>query len=192
MFSGRKVLTALIVFILMILITSCDETKRHKVLSFFFDGVPPLKDPNAIAPIAASDPNSDFPALEGSEVKRGVRAHGPDRVCLLCHKKVNESRVAAQTEVSRVPELCFGCHKSFADSQKYVHGPVAVGQCDFCHNPHDSRNESLLNFSVPELCYRCHDQSSIESIPSHDKDTISRCNLCHEAHSSSKKGLLKS
>ena len=192
MLVGRRVLTLLIILILMILIASCDEAKRHKMLTYFFDGVPPLKDPNAVDLVIVSDTNSEYPVFGSGEVKRIKRAHGPGRDCKLCHKKLVKSRWATPQVVKGIPEICFDCHDTYTDPQYYVHGPVAVGQCGFCHDPHDSDYKALLKDSVPRLCYRCHDQSSIESIPSHDKDTISGCNLCHEAHSSSKKKLLKS
>lgn len=175
----------------MILVASCDEVKRHKMLSFFFDGVPLPKDPNAVGDGVVRDSNSTLSDTSG-KAKRIKRAHGPSRDCKLCHKKLDKSRWAAPQAVKGIPEICFDCHNNYADPQYYVHGPVAVGGCAFCHDPHESAYESLLKDSVPKLCYRCHDQSSIESVPAHDKDTVSKCNLCHEAHYSSKKKLLKS
>ena len=191
MLTGKRFFASLIILILMILVAGCDdEVERHKVLTFFFDGVPPLEDPNAVDVIIADDPNSDK-TVEPSQAKRIVRAHGPSRDCKLCHKKLDQSRWAAPQAVKGIPEMCFDCHGTYADPQYYVHGPVAVGQCDLCHDPHESVYDSLLLDTVPKLCYRCHDRISIESIASHEKETVSECNSCHEAHVSSKEKLLK-
>ncbi|MHC4221381.1 MAG: cytochrome c3 family protein, partial [Planctomycetota bacterium] len=105
--------------------------------------------------------------------------------------KLDQSRWAAPQAVKGVPEMCFDCHDTYADRQYYVHGPVAVGQCDVCHDPHESDHDALLTDSVPSLCYNCHDKSSIESIASHEDETVDECNTCHETHVSSKEKLIK-
>lgn len=193
MFVYRRVLIPLIILFLMVLVASCVKEKRHKALTFFFDGVPPLEEPNTGALSIAGDPNSfdGDQEAEPEEVVIVSRAHGKGRKCNLCHKKQTKGRWSTPKILKDIPEMCFDCHGSYAQPKRYVHGPVAVGQCDFCHDPHGSREEASLHDAIPVICYRCHDQSSIESLPSHDKETVSECTLCHEAHSSSKRKLLK-
>ena len=72
-----------------------------------------------------------------------------------------------------------------------VHGPVAVGQCLFCHNPHKSQVKYLLKGPVPELCYLCHDEDATESIPAHFVRELSACTDCHDPHASDERPLLK-
>ena len=190
--TGIAVLGFLVIFI-----TGCNKVDRHKILSFFFDGVPPLEAKTEVREdVAAVDVNEQavpIKAQGGAKQRRTV--HGPNRECTQCHKKQEKAGRWGMTKLEKdVPEMCYDCHKNYMVSElegQYVHGPVAIGECSFCHDPHDSRFDFLLNESIPQLCYRCHEQRRIELISAHDEDTISRCNLCHEAHSSSKKKLLK-
>ncbi len=188
-FSGT-----IVVSLLVMLVMSCDEVERYRVLSFFFDGVPPLVEERIISSDEVMDANSGLPLTEGVvQGKRVERAHGPSRSCKLCHQRLDKSKWATPQLTKRTPEICYDCHDNYAASASglYVHGPVAVGACDFCHDPHTSSYDYLLIDSDPELCYRCHNQKSIESIPAHTTDMSSGCRPCHEAHSSSKKKLLR-
>jgi predicted CXXCH cytochrome family protein len=87
--------------------------------------------------------------------------------------------------------LCYNCHDDYTSSASFVHGPVAVGQCVFCHNPHRSKIEHLLVASEPGLCYFCHDKNTIELIAAHSPKQLSPCTNCHNPHASSIKALLK-
>jgi len=93
--------------------------------------------------------------------------------------------------IKPVPELCYECHADYTTSESYVHGPVAVGQCLLCHNPHKSQFEHLLNESQPKLCYMCHNVNVINSIPAHLTEQKFTCTDCHDSHTSSVKYLLK-
>lgn len=186
-FSGTIVAS-----LLVMLVMSCDEVERYRVLSFFFDGVPPLVEERIISSDEVMDTNSGLPLTKGVvQGKRVERVHGPSRNCKLCHEKLDKSKWAASQVTKRTPEICYGCHEDYTESGLHVHGPVAVGACDFCHDPHISGYDALLKDPEPELCYRCHNQKSIESIPAHRTDMSSGCKPCHEAHSSSKKKLLR-
>jgi len=90
-----------------------------------------------------------------------------------------------------VPKLCYNCHDDYVATASFVHGPVAVGQCLFCHTPHKSKIEHLLKKPEPDLCYLCHDASMIELIPAHLPQQTSACTDCHNPHSGSTKALLK-
>lgn len=190
-FSGTIVAS-----LLVMLVMSCDEVERYKVLSFFFDGVPPLVEERIISSDEVMDANSGLPLTEGqgqsvTQGKPVERAHGQGRRCSLCHDPLDKGKRATSQAARRIPGICYGCHEDYTESGLHVHGPVAVGACDFCHDPHVSSYDALLKDPEPELCYRCHDQKSIESVLAHRTDMSSGCMPCHEAHSSSKKKLLR-
>ena len=48
------------------------------------------------------------------------------------------------------------CHSSMGKA-KHVHGPVAMGECTFCHQPTASHTFKPIK-NAGKLCYNCHDQ----------------------------------
>jgi len=176
-----------IVSTMLALMVSCDDAQRHKLFTYFFDGVPPLTD------------ESDAHAPSGADRGRvSVRYEHPSgKECNNCHvagqrrKSLEMLSMAQVNLVSPVPGLCYNCHTDYSNTGVVVHGPVAVGQCLFCHDPHQAPNRYLLKRAVPQLCYLCHDRQMIESIADHPSDALSGCLGCHEGHSASTKGLLK-
>lgn len=163
---------------------NCREDKKHDVLTFFFDGVPPLGQEKQV--------NADFRATAQAPEGPVWYVHEPRKDCTNCHDR-NRQRVSyPQTYLNApIPKLCYNCHTDFTSSGKYVHGPVAVGQCLFCHNPHASKIKYLLLEPEPVLCFKCHDQFSIELIPAHVSKQMTMCTNCHNPHSSSTRALLK-
>ena len=136
--------------------------------------------------------NADFRAT--SQVVEGPvwYVHEPRKDCTNCHDKTRQRGMSGQTYLKvPVPELCYQCHSNYTTTYQYVHGPVAVGQCLYCHNPHASKIKSLLIESEPQLCYRCHNQFSIELVPAHFSKRITMCTICHNPHASSIRTLLK-
>lgn len=177
----------LLIFVGMFLI-SCDEVERHKTLSFFFDGVPPLG--TEVLQEEFLDANSPEKIQTGRT--NAWYVHEPRKDCSNCHSSRRQRSFSSQIYLTApVPELCYNCHNEYAKSSSYVHGPVAVGQCLFCHNPHKSKIEHLLTVSEPGLCYLCHDVDTIELITAHSPEKLSTCTNCHNAHASSNKALLK-
>jgi len=169
-------------------IISCDEVERNKTLTFFFDGVPPLE-PQSL--------QEEFPDTNSLEAARTGQApvwyvHEPRKDCSNCHTKRKQRSFSSQMYlIAPVPKLCYNCHDDYTTSAVFVHGPVAVGQCLFCHSPHKSKIEHLLTASEPELCYQCHDKNTIELIAAHLPKQLSSCTDCHNPHASSAKTLLK-
>jgi predicted CXXCH cytochrome family protein len=183
-----KTVSMLLVFF-AIFFFSCDEVKHHETLSFFFDGVPPLQP--EMYPEGLVDPNSLSPDQAGQ--KPAWYAHEPSRDCSNCHSKRKQRSFSTQIRlIAPIPKLCYNCHDDYTTSATFVHGPVAVGQCIFCHNPHRSKIEHLLTAPEPGLCYLCHDINTIELITAHLSENLSTCTNCHNPHASSIKGLLKS
>ncbi len=173
--------------ILFLLLTSCDEGKRHQVLTFFFDGVPPVG--GAASTTKSSDPNSKAtgaPAVETWSV------HEPVKDCTQCHGRQPRRGFSSKVQlVAEVPQLCQKCHSKFTALEGWVHGPVAAGDCLLCHNPHRTRTESLLKKPIPELCYQCHETRAIHLIAKHDQPSHTHCIDCHEGHASVTKPLLR-
>jgi predicted CXXCH cytochrome family protein len=177
-----------ILVFLGIFFISCDEVQRHETLTFFFDGVPPLQ-PN-IFQEGLVDSNSFEPNQPGQEPV--WYAHEPTRDCSNCHTKRKKRSFSPQTHLKApIPKLCYTCHDDFTKSALFVHGPVAVGQCTFCHNPHRSKIKHLLVTPEPGLCYQCHDKNTIELIAAHLPKQLSSCTDCHNPHTSSTKSLLR-
>ena len=175
----------LLVF-LGIFVVSCDEVEHRDVLTFFFEGVPPLE-----GQLTEELVDSDSQGLSRTHPKEPWFIHQPRKDCTLCHDKSKQRVFSSQTYLRKpVPELCYQCHVDYTTSASYVHGPVAVGRCLFCHNPHKSRIEHLLVEPEPELCYLCHNIDTVSLIPAHLVKQQFACTDCHNAHTSSVKYLL--
>jgi predicted CXXCH cytochrome family protein len=190
-FSHGSFKAVLITILSVILITllSCDETQRYETLTFFFDGVPPLEGEDV------NDVNS--PDKGKQKLLQGTGpvwfVHEPSKVCANCHDMTKIPSWATPEFVKEPLQLCYDCHpgSNYSGSVDYVHGPVAVGECMRCHNPHRSRQKYLLKLPVPDVCYQCHEKADIESIADHSAELLSECLECHVGHSSSERGLLR-
>lgn len=177
-----------LLILLALLVVSCDRGERYEVLKFFFDGVEP---PGSQGP---DDGILDANYAAMPQVPEGPvwYVHEPTKDCTNCHDTKRQSRFSGRAYlVEPLPLLCYGCHDDFTASAPYVHGPVAVGQCRQCHNPHRTQVKYLLNRPVPDLCYVCHERDSIESIPAHFVPDPNACVDCHDPHSSFERPLLK-
>jgi predicted CXXCH cytochrome family protein len=174
-------------------IASCDRVQQHRVLDFFFDGVPPLEQPTALE---QSPQDANLPAVTANvppeSSQPAMFVHEPRKNCKSCHSDRKRKRFSRDVQlIATVPQLCYQCHKDYTKEEEWVHGSVAVGECLFCHNPHSSKNEHLLKKTVPTLCYLCHEKEGIEAIPGHSEQAASACLDCHEGHSSLSRSLLK-
>jgi predicted CXXCH cytochrome family protein len=179
----------------MALLSSCAESKRHQILSFIFDGVPPM-------------PGSDVEALgpDDGDGRRRRRSepvwfiHDPiinyapslDRPCERCHREQEQQSFSGEVHLTAPsPQLCYECHEPPSTQAGWIHGPVAAGECVFCHEPHRSTQEHLLKKPLPAMCYQCHDSQAISEIEGHAKSSFSQCLDCHSGHASVVKYLLK-
>ena len=185
-------------FFMMVFIAGCsDPLTRHNVLSTLFDGVPELPPVEQLCEDHMGDKYKEFyDALaiaeqekggEGSE-KRIFSKHPPfaEKKCQGCHdfKKTNRLIVPKN-------ELCYVCHKDFIKG-KYIHGPIAVGDCLACHLPHESKYTALLQESRNDICSKCHQESRLAA-QMHDKVITHNMNCidCHDPHSSTAPYFLK-
>ena len=165
------------------LTAGCSTSRHHRVLSFFFDGVP---EPKAVVSAA--------PEVEASLGRRLVRPgeHGPyaAKLCSSCHDSKATNALVVPAE-----QLCNRCHE-LGETKTYVHGPLASGGCLVCHDPHRSANRFLLVSASDGFCLGCHDRAALSVIggatgeDSHAGDDAD-CTDCHEAHMSDRKYLLR-
>ena len=172
-----------------VFIISCNEVERYKALTFFFDGVPSLGSEELKGKFVDYD-SQEFTQIPPNQL---WYVHEPRKDCTICHGKRGQQKgFSLQVRLTApVPKLCYNCHADYTASASFVHGPVAVGQCLFCHNPHKSKIKHLLKEPEPKLCYKCHNINTIESIPAHFTNQQFACTDCHYAHASSAKYLLK-
>ncbi len=188
-FRVRYISVGLILVVLFFaFIVSCNEVEQHNVLTFFFDGVPPLGGEE----LGEGPVDSNLQERAQTRPEAVWYVHGPQKDCTTCHGKRSQRWFSTQTRLTApVPKLCYDCHTDYTVSASFVHGPVSAGQCLFCHNPHRSKIKHLLKEPEPRLCYLCHNRNMIESIPGHSTELSSVCTNCHNAHASSTRYLLK-
>ncbi len=186
LFRARPTLVGLMLLVFFgVFIISCDEVEHYKTLTFFFDGVPR---------VGGEVPAQEFAKMRPKAVgyiqeQPKTVEHGSRKDCDFCHERLWE---AGRAEfVKLLPELCYHCHTDYTVSAAFVHGPVAVGDCLFCHNLHKSKIGHLLKEPEPKLCYKCHNINTIELIPAHFTNQQFTCTGCHYAHASSAEYLLK-
>jgi len=178
-----------IYFTLIILVFSFLVSCSHKVLSVFFDGVPETNDSVRVA-VKKSPPKSDsLVKVEATGDLAGIQnsVHPPfqNKKCGLCHDQNAKGKLQMPQ-----PGLCFLCHDDFGQKFKYIHGPVASGYCNSCHNPHKSEFKKLLLREGQDLCLYCHDSKQIFRLAAHEKIGNNDCISCHDPHGGNKQNLL--
>lgn len=173
---------------MLLLLSSCDEVERRNMLTFFFDGVPPLK---------AQTSGVQLPGPKDGKVVDSAQAggwyiHEPLKNCTNCHGEQRRTGFSGKVQlVAPVPQLCYKCHGEFSALEAWVHGPVATGDCLLCHEQHKTRIPFLLRKPVPDLCYQCHDVQAIRAIKNHSEESYSSCTNCHDGHAGATRSLLR-
>jgi len=113
--------------------------------------------------------------------------------CNACHK-TGENLMILENIGYFEESTCFGCHENRRRTfgQEYIHGPVAVGSCTICHDPHGSKHEHALISSEQILCFGCHDfQRELKYMPvQHEPFDRGKCASCHDPHSTGNKWVL--
>lgn len=196
--------------LLALVFTGCqDEVKRYETLSFFFDGVPPPEGyvlPPQPEPLIGPwgvviDPESELgrqmlakretrlSTLPGDEAEPAFFYHTAykNRDCFGCHDQSQ-----GYTPPATGAALCGQCHASYSEFEHddWVHGPVVVGQCGWCHEAHKSEHPALVREAQPQLCMSCHDQSFIDHDPFHAAMENPKCTDCHDPHAAGNRLLL--
>ncbi|GBE34710.1 doubled CXXCH motif [bacterium BMS3Bbin06] len=73
------------------------------------------------------------------------------------------------------------CHSKLG-KDKFVHGPVAVGECKVCHKPIAKHKFKPIK-KVSRLCYQCHDKkNTMKHVHPPVKEGM--CTSCHSPHQS--------
>ncbi len=119
-------------------------------------------------------------------------AHAAAEDCSACHvqEKGNAHRFKPAAEGEK---LCTGCHEVRTPADKYVHGPVAVGDCVSCHNPHGAAKPGLLKTGTSELCESCHVEMTARLAEKRftHAPVKTDCAGCHNPHASPYRFQLK-
>ncbi len=82
------------------------------------------------------------------------------------------------------------CHPKMGKAA-YVHGPVATGDCSFCHRQKNKDEHEFKPIkNVEALCYECHDKLDMGSVV-HQPVADGNCTGCHSPHQSENRFQLK-
>jgi len=121
--------------------------------------------------------------------------------CLACHQQsVDPLKIGFPPEKAQA--FCFGCHtgKKRWLSQKFIHGPIRIGGCTLCHNPHGENNRyQLLEEGSLDLCLACHgDKEGLVAEKTEDRMPYVHgivvgggCVICHDPHATDQQFMLK-
>lgn len=179
--------------LLAALFIGCTAQRRHAVLSFFFDGVPPLEP--AGGELIETSGQGDGTVTTAVPALRPLIRHKPvdDERCEDCHP--NDRGLALVTNFDRRGG-CYQCHEHEAlkqeiDALRYVHGPVALQNCLACHDAHESEYEGLLVLPDPGLCYSCHFRARVLASPPHQNLDDDKCLPCHAPHGGDSRYFLR-
>jgi predicted CXXCH cytochrome family protein len=177
----------------LLLVPACSQTTRYRVLSFFFDGVPPPDAPYTEESLREDTPVLQEQATELTTIAQRpqIYIHSPfqERRCKDCHDMFGG-------RLRRTPAqgLCAECHPEVPGDALYVHGPVAVNACLECHHFHMSRHPHILLENAKDLCLRCHPQKDLIQGEHHmtiESAADGSCIECHDPHAGSDRLFLK-
>jgi predicted CXXCH cytochrome family protein len=162
--------------------------ERHRLLTIFFDGVPPLYPEEPERVLEGLEEGETPQARPAVAVNLKASVHGPyaEKECDQCHSSRYSNKLKAEKE-----ELCWTCHDPEDFAGEVVHGPFAAGFCQACHDPHRSQYEYLLVSDRTDLCESCHEQYDMAAIPEHSSGEDRLCQSCHDPHAAAQKYMLK-
>jgi len=160
------------------------------------------------------------PAVAGAAQRGAAPATAPAGSCVQCHAAVTKHPVlhpksddCASCHVPTARDAhqfkdksCTACHQMMKPNDKFVHGPVAAGECLTCHDPHGTDEPQLvravgachnphaspLKYQIrndsAEQCLACHKTLRKELVTArvqHEAMTADReCLNCHDPHAS--------
>ncbi|MBI5575936.1 MAG: cytochrome c3 family protein [Deltaproteobacteria bacterium] len=132
-------------------------------------------------PKAGGDRVRVLPEGEESAIEfQAYRLHPAlDDGCEGCH-----SVDGMKLKVKEQKEACYACHDNFEKDEgkkKYVHSPVAAGECTGCHDPHFAVRPKLQK--LEKGCLECHDPQP-ETASVHLPVKERQCTGCHSPHAS--------
>jgi predicted CXXCH cytochrome family protein len=184
--------------------------RPRNVYSFHEDGELPtscrdchvLRDDQLLAPVGLPQQQS-CRSCHSTLIDRGSHRHSTtvNQQCMACHQQsLDPWRIGLPTQRTR--DLCLGCHTGRASwfNNKVVHGPINLGGCSLCHDPHGSNHsQQLWAGGALDLCIACHsDMAQLvmaireRKIPYvHNVLTGPGCVACHDPHASDQIYMLK-
>jgi len=170
------------------MLISCSPQMKYSVLNIFFDGVP---EPEELNSETAVDSTGNYYISSQEPESRQKDSpyffHQPysSDKCRACHESDNLGKIITEPD-----RLCNYCHDSFSDIYSNIHGPADSGKCMLCHDPHMSKNKSMLRQTGRELCTYCHQEDQL-SEKSHPEGAEINCVKCHNPHGGGQYYLLK-
>lgn len=142
-------------------------------------------------------------ATAAAAPRRAAPATAAAGTCMQCHGDVVKHPVvhpkATECESCHVPKTrdahqfddkkCTVCHQMVKKDDKFVHGPVAAGECLACHDPHGSEEPQLVRVFGADLCQRCHvDMKARLAEKRFTHEPVKEdCATCHNPHASPSK-----
>jgi len=200
--SRALVLTCLLTLTAWELSLACSRTTQHRVLSFFFDGVPEPGGARDTAGASAGGQGSATVEPRLTAPPRQYYAHTPYREnrCGGCHDSTSGQLIRAVAE-----GLCLTCHSKLTADARFVHGPVAVDDCTACHHFHGSAFPNLLLFDPVATCLNCHDRVDLSAgdceyqslaptltgVVADAAPDVRNCVECHDPHVGNNRYFLK-
>lgn len=101
--------------------------------------------------------------------------------CDGCHLPTN-----GKLQVKDQKKACYSCHDDFEKAdrgeQRFLHEPVAKGECTSCHDPHFSALPKLQRDA--KGCVACHESYPLRG-SIHRPVRDGRCTACHDPHAGS-------
>jgi len=206
---NRLFVRLITVTIIIAVVSGCDRQGRHKMLTVFFTGVPPLEADNK-----GETEKDDTPKGQQETKQTGPKAivytHplAAARLCNQCHLTTANFGMFGQkvsTNFSQkgqpspgklvVPrkELCIKCHKDKSDANAmregiWLHTTAAKGDCLKCHDPHQSNIRYMLLDKPRQICIPCHKDPKIMELAAHKEP--GECLTCHNPHLGKDRKLL--
>jgi len=111
-------------------------------------------------------------------------------IVLICTLWLAAAEQPAGAAAAAAEKTCLSCHSDLA-KERYVHGPVATGECARCHTPVDKetmydgrKHRFKLAREERELCYLCHERRLDAQKVVHGPVRFGLCTACHDPHQS--------
>ncbi|MBU0663279.1 MAG: hypothetical protein KJ990_01905 [Proteobacteria bacterium] len=201
------------IFFLTAFLIGCEPQTRHKTLTFFFTGVPPIDEPVPI------EKTKEQPVTPPAEILKKPTPVAPNPLfshpvwaagtCTPCHASTGSFRAPGVKKSSpdvfktgagmpgkltlATNKICTQCHKDKTPKRAlsdnlWLHNSTAKGDCMACHDPHQSKNKNILRQAPSILCLSCHKEGQFLTKPVHQKKE--ECLSCHNPHMGIDKNLL--
>ena len=167
------------VLIVGLLMTACGTEQRHKVMTFFFEGVPEPGEAGRVAETEVATVEQIEPERVGFQpVVKKWFYHEPFelKACKDCHQSE-----FSQALLKDEPKLCYDCHGKILKKMEFVHKPAEDGTCKLCHTAHKSEVAFLLPKPELQLCNDCHKpMDNLKFV--HTPVAEGHCSYCHNPH----------